>query len=70
MTLAEDRLPDVVVQAILDVVDRHEAYSTLTRVIEELLEEGVDPRRVMCDFLYGEMMGDGKLYTNLVDERN
>ena len=70
MTLAEDRLPEAIVQAILDVVDRHDAYGTLTPFIEELLEEGVDPRRVMCDFLYGEMMGDGKLYTHLVDERD
>ena len=67
MTLAEDRLPDATVQAILDVVDRHEAYGTLTRVIEEILEDGVDPRRVLCDFLYAEMMGDGKLYSHIAD---
>ena len=70
MTLAEDRLPEAVVQAIVDVVDRHEGYSILTSIIEEMLEEGVDPRRVLCDFLYSEMMGDGKIYTNLVGERN
>ena len=69
MTLESDRLPDAVVQAILDVVDRCEAHSLLTPIIEEMLEEGADPRRVLCDFLYAEMMGDGKVYTNLVDER-
>jgi hypothetical protein len=52
-----DRLPDAVVQAILDVTDRHDGYSLLTRLIEELLEDGVCPRRVMCDFVYREMMG-------------
>ncbi len=62
MTLAEDRLPDAIVQAIMDITDNHDGYSKLTPFIEELLENGVDPRRVMCDFLYAEMMGDGKLY--------
>jgi len=50
------RLPDIVVQAILDVTDRHDGYSLLTPLIEELLEKGVSPRRVMCDFVYQELM--------------
>ena len=31
-----DRLPEIVVQAILDVTDRHDGYSLLTPLIEEL----------------------------------
>ena len=52
-----DRLTDAVVQAILDVVDNHDGYSKLTPLIEELLEYGVWPRRVMCDFVYNELLG-------------
>ncbi len=52
-----DRLTDAVVQAILDVVDNHDGYSKLTPLIDELLENGVCPRRVMCDFVYNELLG-------------
>ena len=55
--MEHDRLIDAVVQAILDVVDNHDGYSKLTPLIEELLENGVSPRRVMCDFVYNELMG-------------
>jgi hypothetical protein len=51
-----DRLPDAIVQVILDITDNHDGYSKLKPFIEELLEKGVSPRRVMCDLLYSEMM--------------